>query len=144
MDIFQNPIATVLSVVSKPKSKWRPVALETVELEKLASRKLRISAKETMKIAEKLYTQGYISYPRTETNIFPKELDLQGLIQNQAQDPNWGGEVIADVLGIFEFPKGDWSGPKCKAISVQKCIVIYMTQDRYKIELSRPNWLAIK
>lgn len=28
------------------------------ELEKLASRKLRISAKETMKIAEKLYTQG--------------------------------------------------------------------------------------
>lgn len=30
------------------------------ELEKLASRKLRISAKETMKTAEKLYTQGYV------------------------------------------------------------------------------------
>lgn len=28
------------------------------ELEKLASRKLRINAKETMRIAEKLYTQG--------------------------------------------------------------------------------------
>lgn len=28
------------------------------ELEKLGSRKLRINAKETMKIAEKLYTQG--------------------------------------------------------------------------------------
>ena len=28
------------------------------EMEKLASRKLRISAKETMRIAEKLYTQG--------------------------------------------------------------------------------------
>ena len=28
------------------------------ELEKLASRKLKISAKETMKIAEKLYNQG--------------------------------------------------------------------------------------
>lgn len=28
------------------------------ELEKLASRKLKINAKETMKIAEKLYTQG--------------------------------------------------------------------------------------
>lgn len=29
-------------------------------MEKLASRKLRISAKETMKIAEKLYTQGWV------------------------------------------------------------------------------------
>ena len=45
-----------------------------------------------MKIAEKLYTQGFISYPRTETNIFPKELDLATLVQNQTQDPNWGGE----------------------------------------------------
>ena len=43
------------------------------ELEKSASRKLKINAKETMKIAEKLYTAGYISYPRTETNIFPKD-----------------------------------------------------------------------
>lgn len=36
-----------------------------------------------MKIAEKLYTQGYISYPRTETNIFPKELDLRSLVEMQ-------------------------------------------------------------
>jgi DNA topoisomerase-3 len=36
-----------------------------------------------MKIAEKLYTQGFISYPRTETNIFPKELDLNPLVQCQ-------------------------------------------------------------
>ena len=41
------------------------------ELEKLCSRKLRINAKETMKIAEKLYNQGFISYPRTETTSYP-------------------------------------------------------------------------
>ena len=61
------------------------------ELEKLASRKLRISAKETMLIAEKLYTKGFISYPRTETNIFPQDLDLRSLVQMQTSDPNWGG-----------------------------------------------------
>ena len=44
-----------------------------------------------MKIAEKLYTQGYISYPRTETNIFPKELDLSGLVEQQTRNNNWGG-----------------------------------------------------
>ena len=36
-----------------------------------------------MTIAEKLYTQGLISYPRTETNIFPKELDLNPLVEMQ-------------------------------------------------------------
>ena len=50
---------------SKPKSKFRSLPLDTVELEKLASRKLRISAKETIRVAEKLYNQGIIGYPRT-------------------------------------------------------------------------------
>ncbi|GAA6215596.1 DNA topoisomerase 3-alpha [Lates japonicus] len=87
---MEDPIATVTSVTSKPKSKWRPLPLDTVELEKLASRKLRISAKETMKIAEKLYTQGFISYPRTETNIFPATLALGPLVEQQTQSPAWG------------------------------------------------------
>ena len=45
-----------------------------------------------MKIAEKLYTQGYISYPRTETNIFPKELNLTPLVELQTQDQRWSGK----------------------------------------------------
>jgi len=57
----------------------------------MASRKLRINAKETMRIAEHLYNQGLISYPRTETNAFPKDFDLCSLIQQQTQDPAWGG-----------------------------------------------------
>uniref|UniRef100_UPI00358E05CE DNA topoisomerase 3-alpha n=1 Tax=Myxine glutinosa TaxID=7769 RepID=UPI00358E05CE len=88
---LENPTAKVLSVTSKPKSKWRPQALDTVEMEKLVSRKLKLNAKEAMKIAEKLYTQGLISYPRTETNIFPKNMELTSLVQMQTQDPNWGG-----------------------------------------------------
>uniref|UniRef100_A0A6I8MZG0 DNA topoisomerase n=1 Tax=Ornithorhynchus anatinus TaxID=9258 RepID=A0A6I8MZG0_ORNAN len=87
---IEEPTATVVEVGSKPKSKWRPQPLDTVELEKLASRKLKINAKETMRIAEKLYTHGYISYPRTETNIFPKDLNLVALVQQQTQDQHWG------------------------------------------------------
>ncbi|XP_034055116.1 DNA topoisomerase 3-alpha isoform X2 [Gymnodraco acuticeps] len=87
---MEDPIATVSSVTSKPKSKWRPLPLDTVEMEKLASRKLKISAKETMKIAEKLYTQGYISYPRTETNIFPENLALGPLVEQQTHSQVWG------------------------------------------------------
>lgn len=32
----------------------------------------------------------YISYPRTETNIFPKDLDLAALVEQQIPDPRWG------------------------------------------------------
>ncbi|CAL1541767.1 unnamed protein product [Lymnaea stagnalis] len=85
-----SPLATVVDVKSKSKNKWRPQALDTVELEKLGSRKLKINAKETMKIAEKLYTQGFISYPRTETNMFPKDMDLVSLVEEQTRDPDWG------------------------------------------------------
>ena len=60
-------------------------------MEKLSSRKLRINAKETMQIAEKLYTKGFISYPRTETNMFAKDIDLASLVRMQTQDQQWGG-----------------------------------------------------
>jgi len=64
--------------------------LSIQELEKQGSRKLRLNAKETMKIAERLYTQGLISYPRTETNIFPKELNLRSLVEQQVGNQAWG------------------------------------------------------
>jgi DNA topoisomerase-3 len=88
----------VKDVKTKPKSKWRPKPLDTIELEKSASRKLKINAKETMKIAESLYTKGFISYPRTETDIFPKDFDLARLVEQQTNDSQWG----AFAVGILE------------------------------------------
>ncbi|XP_063235537.1 DNA topoisomerase 3-alpha isoform X2 [Bacillus rossius redtenbacheri] len=98
------PLARVDAVSSKPKSKWRPLPLDTIELEKTASRKLKLNAKETMQIAERLYSQGYISYPRTETNIFPKELNLRSLIELQTNDPNWG-EFAGQLLQEGPTPR---------------------------------------
>lgn len=87
--ILENSHGRVTEVTKRPKSRWRPVALDTVELEKLATRKLRIGAKATMQLAERLYTQGFISYPRTETNIFPPDMDLTSLVHTQIQDNRW-------------------------------------------------------
>ena len=55
-----------------------------------------------MRVAEKLYSQGFISYPRTETNIFPPELDLRPLVQSQVNDPNWGGEYNDFYFFLYE------------------------------------------
>lgn len=87
----ERPEATVISTVERPKSKWRPQPMDTITMEKLASRKLRLSAKRTMDIAEKLYTRGIISYPRTETTIFVPNMDLRSLVQEQCDSPQWGG-----------------------------------------------------
>lgn len=43
-----------------------------------------------MNVAEKLYTSGFISYPRTETDIFDPAIDLRKLIEKQTAHPTWG------------------------------------------------------
>lgn len=50
--------ARVLDVKSAPKSRYRPMPMDTIELEKLATKKLRMTAKAAMTTAEKLYTKG--------------------------------------------------------------------------------------
>lgn len=74
--------ATVTSLTGRPKNKWRPVPLATVELQKRASRYLRIGSETLMSAAEELYNQGYISYPRTETEKFRPEFEHRPLIQS--------------------------------------------------------------
>ncbi|KAF7992467.1 hypothetical protein HCN44_001805 [Aphidius gifuensis] len=106
--------AIIEKVISKPKSKWRPLPLDTIELEKQGSKKLRMNAKETMKIAEKLYTQGLISYPRTETNIFPREFNLQTLVQQQTEHQTWGNyaqRVLQDGITPRAGKKSDQAHP---------------------------------
>lgn len=101
---LERPQAKVLDVKSKSKSKWRPVALDTVEFEKVASRKLRMTAKEAMQVAESLYTKGFISYPRTETNQFPPDIDLASLVEKQTADGRWG-EFAARLLEAGPTPR---------------------------------------
>ena len=85
--------AKVTSIKTKEHSKQRPIALNTVELMKVCSAGLGMSPHHAMQIAEKLYTQGYLSYPRTETTQYPSNFDLIGTLKLQSGNPYWGKDV---------------------------------------------------
>jgi len=83
-------VAKVVKMQKRSTSKWRPLPLTTVELQKMGSRYLRMDSSRVMKVAEDLYTKGWISYPRTETDQFDHGMDLRSLIQKQTQGTSWG------------------------------------------------------
>ncbi|KAL6599193.1 prokaryotic type I DNA topoisomerase [Neocallimastix californiae] len=102
---MKNCLAKVISMTQKPKSKWKPLPLTTIDLIKLGSKFLKISSDEIMKIAEQLYNQGYISYPRTETDQFKDDFDLNSLIQIQTNSNTWGNYAQSLLQGKFVKPR---------------------------------------
>ncbi|XP_060074052.1 DNA topoisomerase 3-beta-1-like [Ylistrum balloti] len=103
--------ARVLRVVQEEKFKSRPIALNTVEMLRAASSGLGMGPQHTMQIAERLYTQGYISYPRTETTQYPDNFDLKGTLKQQQSNSLWGS-IVSDLLntGIQKPKKGSDAG----------------------------------
>jgi len=67
-----------------------PFPLNTNEFLKRASKFLGVSPDKALEIAEQLYLSGFISYPRTETNIYADDMDfasiLKGFTKGDYQD----------------------------------------------------------
>lgn len=68
---------------------------------------LRIPGERIMKLAEELYQAGYVSYPRTETDMFDPGYDLKAMVQTQA-DSGAPWAAFAQRLNttpLFRWPK---------------------------------------
>uniref|UniRef100_A0A1A9ZLV4 DNA topoisomerase n=1 Tax=Glossina pallidipes TaxID=7398 RepID=A0A1A9ZLV4_GLOPL len=102
--VKQQKEALVESVISKEQFKGRPQALNTVELMRICSAGLGIGPFQAMQIAERLYTQGYISYPRTETNQYPANFDLKAVLHILKSSSEFGSEAQV-ILGDFNPPR---------------------------------------
>jgi len=106
----REPAEEVAERVSKQKkgvveeSEYRhkevspPVPLTTVELERRASSYLNIRSKDALNIAEDLYQEGLISYPRTDTNIYPPTLNLRSLASQFLAHPTLSRFVRREIL----------------------------------------------
>lgn len=63
------------------KSVSRPTALNTVNLLKYCTKNFGMSSHNAMSIAERLYLQGFLTYPRTETTSYPKNFNFHELVE---------------------------------------------------------------
>ncbi len=66
----------ISEISSKQFKQKTPIPFDLTSLQMEASTMLGFSPKRTLEIAQKLYTEGVTSYPRTSSQKLPKELEL--------------------------------------------------------------------
>ncbi len=71
----------VKSIILGKRNEKPPTPFNTTEFLRAASA-IGISPANAMRIAEFLYVNGYISYPRTDNTVYPKTLDMKGIIES--------------------------------------------------------------
>ena len=69
-----------------------PIGLNTVALLEAGSKTMGMSPKQVMNVAEKLYSGGFISYPRTETTRYDPNgfFDARSILRHHTKHEEWG------------------------------------------------------
>eukprot|EP00189_Rhodosorus_marinus_P007292 CAMPEP_0184752286 /NCGR_PEP_ID=MMETSP0315-20130426/43496_1 /TAXON_ID=101924 /ORGANISM="Rhodosorus marinus, Strain UTEX LB 2760" /LENGTH=1224 /DNA_ID=CAMNT_0027231605 /DNA_START=189 /DNA_END=3863 /DNA_ORIENTATION=+ len=92
-EINKHGRGIVSNVRVSERTRKAPNGLNTVQLLMACSKSLGISPKKTMQVAEKLYTAGYVSYPRTETSQYPQSMSIKSILNDHKDHPDWGKTV---------------------------------------------------
>jgi DNA topoisomerase-1 len=90
---------TVGRVERKPYSRRPSAPFMTSTLQQEASRKLRFTAQTTMRIAQRLYENGYITYMRTDSTTLSESALTAA--RNQARDL-YGADYVPDAPRRYE------------------------------------------
>ncbi|CCI49690.1 unnamed protein product [Albugo candida] len=103
--ISEKNTLLVSSVKESEVTRSRPTPLNTVQLLQHASKQLSMGPFTTMQIAERLYLQGYISYPRTESTSYPDSFDVQSTLSQHTRNSHWGAYVANLLHRGYQRPK---------------------------------------
>ncbi|MCK5414180.1 MAG: DNA topoisomerase I, partial [Thermoplasmata archaeon] len=77
---------TVTKMTRTTRKEKPPAPFNTTSFLAQAS-SLKMGAAKAMDIAEDLYTNGYISYPRTDNTVYPASLDLRDILEQLRETP---------------------------------------------------------
>ncbi len=98
IEAIQDEPARVANLESKPYTRRPAAPFTTSSLQQEASRKLRMSARQTMSTAQRLYENGYITYMRTDSVV----LSGEAIRASRAQAAElYGSEYVPDRPRVF-------------------------------------------
>ncbi len=98
----KNAIWIVSEVEEKPVNRKPSSPFITSTLQQEANRKLGLSSRETMQVAQKLYEQGFITYMRTDSTFLSKEA-IEAARANIAK--KYGKEYLPAQPRLYEGKK---------------------------------------
>lgn len=78
--------ASVVDVEKKKRTQPAPIPFNTTSLMAAAASE-GITPARTMRMAESLYMDGYISYPRVDNTVYPSTLDLSEVVRELSKNP---------------------------------------------------------
>ena len=81
---------SVTSVEHKSSTQRPPAPFNTTSLQAAAAAE-GISPARTMRLAESLYMDGLISYPRVDNTVYPSSLDLRDCVHTLSKVPQYAG-----------------------------------------------------
>lgn len=96
MGLAQSHPHQVVSVEGKTISRQPPAPFTTSTLQQAASAKLRMNPETTMKVAQKLYEQGIITYMRTDATFLAPEFVATGRQWLTDHDPDNVPQTVAE------------------------------------------------
>ena len=91
-----------------------PVPFDLTSLQVEAYGKLKITPKQTLMLAQNLYTKALISYPRTSSQKLPAKLGFRKILEKLSKNPNYAktaSEVLQTKLRPHEGKKADPAHP---------------------------------
>jgi DNA topoisomerase I len=79
----------VKEVASRRNTRKPPTPYNTTAFTTDASSRLGLTPSRAMRLAEELYMDGFISYPRTDNTVYPRSLPIKELVTSLANIPDF-------------------------------------------------------
>jgi DNA topoisomerase-1 len=119
-DVFDSVSGdTTASVVDVDRSQYKhpaPNPFNLGSLQSAAYRAFGFNPKQTLQVAQNLYTAGYISYPRTDSQKLPRKIGYEEIMEKLAKQDDYA-EHVDELLGAKLTPNnGDKTDPAHPAI----------------------------